>query len=953
MITKGRKGNLLFGMGIMLVLLLISSAASASDWEQFQKDKHNSGVTSDKAPISYPVDNGISWAIQPTTAGLGAGFDSTFVVIDDVLYVVGWDHVLRALYMVNGTQIWQTSTNGGGFHLGSIASGNGSIFVPTVTGMIYSINSTAGAVEWYGDERIPFPSNPNGYFPFQLNTPVVYDDHKIYFGGWTGASAYGNWMKYYCYSDNGTKCWDRNCTSGASGYPWTGAAVIDDYLVYGDDGGNLVSVYKYNGITVDEMNVPTEFGVGGGIKSSICYAEDLGRIYFTSTSGYIYSLGMNPDGTFNATDKQYAYISMSSSTPAVYNGRVYVGSGGVWGGSGSGLSCFNASNLSEKLWVFSNATCIQSSPVISTAYDDGDGEVYIYFTTNVEAGTVYCINESGVEQWKYTAPSDMNEYTLQGVTISNGWLFYGNDRSYVFGLATPESLGKVIHITPEDSLQETIYAANNGDTIMMAPGNYKVSIGSDSKARLYINKSDLTFMADGGEAIISSAASETNSYIHIGRRDRNDNTGCDASGVTFKGITFNGFRYLGDEVGTFKPAQIASSLKFENCTFRTATSSGRYCYLYDNSSMLNCTFDGGPTAIYVDGNNTRIEGNIGTGAGVTGGCTWVTDYGWLYFTNVTISNNVITGGWNIGLDSAESLVENNVFNGFRSVSFRDNPDNVTVRNNKFLNCTLSAQYIQAQLYGNVFSVASGVTSDMYLQGGNMYLNNFIGFRDIYLYPAANLNSTTPVTYTYRGQEHTGYLGNYYSVYDGNDINGDGVGDEPLTSSSGGVDYYPLISAWIAGNNEIEGPELVTPVADFSAVVTSGFAPLTVQFNDLSTNEPAVWAWDFDNDGVVDSTEQNPQFTYMAAGTYSVSLTVSNSAGSDTETKVDYLVVESSGDWNPWNDPDSDGGEYITFAEVMEAYGCFTDQTGAPGTGAEIDFAIVMEMYNAFVNQTLM
>ena len=144
-----------------------------------------------------------------------------------------------------------------------------------------------------------------------------------------------------------------------------------------------------------------------------------------------------------------------------------------------------------------------------------------------------------------------------------------------------------------------------------------------------------------------------------------------------------------------------------------------------------------------------------------------------------------------------------------------------------------------------------------------------------------------------------------------------------------------------------------PVAGFSADVTSGDAPLTVQFTDLSTNGSTSWAWDFDNDEVVDSTEQNPQFTYMAAGTYSVSLTVSNSAGSDTKTVVDYIVVESSGDWNPWNDPDSDGGEYITFAELMKAYSCFVDQTGAPGTGADIDFAIVMEMYNAFVNQTLM
>jgi PKD repeat protein len=84
-----------------------------------------------------------------------------------------------------------------------------------------------------------------------------------------------------------------------------------------------------------------------------------------------------------------------------------------------------------------------------------------------------------------------------------------------------------------------------------------------------------------------------------------------------------------------------------------------------------------------------------------------------------------------------------------------------------------------------------------------------------------------------------------------------------------------------------------PTASFSAAPTSGTAPLAVQFTDTSSGSPATWAWDF-GDGAT-ATTQNPAHTYTAAGTYTVSLTVSNGAGSDTATRAGLISVTSSGD----------------------------------------------------------
>ncbi|WP_406658051.1 PKD domain-containing protein [Methanolobus sp. ZRKC2] len=88
--------------------------------------------------------------------------------------------------------------------------------------------------------------------------------------------------------------------------------------------------------------------------------------------------------------------------------------------------------------------------------------------------------------------------------------------------------------------------------------------------------------------------------------------------------------------------------------------------------------------------------------------------------------------------------------------------------------------------------------------------------------------------------------------------------------------------------------VVTPVANFSASVTSGTAPLTVTFTDNSSNNPTAWSWDF-GDGA-NSSHQSPIHTFNAVGTYDVSLNASNFAGSNLSSNMTITVttVPSSG-----------------------------------------------------------
>ena len=98
--------------------------------------------------------------------------------------------------------------------------------------------------------------------------------------------------------------------------------------------------------------------------------------------------------------------------------------------------------------------------------------------------------------------------------------------------------------------------------------------------------------------------------------------------------------------------------------------------------------------------------------------------------------------------------------------------------------------------------------------------------------------------------------------------------------------------WTNKSNYITAypPGATVPVADFTGTPASGIAPLTVQFIDQSTGSPTSWNWSF-GDGSY-STARNPPHTYSVNGTYTVSLNVTNAAGSNSVTRINYIRLST-------------------------------------------------------------
>ncbi|MCC7244239.1 MAG: PKD domain-containing protein, partial [Saprospiraceae bacterium] len=81
-----------------------------------------------------------------------------------------------------------------------------------------------------------------------------------------------------------------------------------------------------------------------------------------------------------------------------------------------------------------------------------------------------------------------------------------------------------------------------------------------------------------------------------------------------------------------------------------------------------------------------------------------------------------------------------------------------------------------------------------------------------------------------------------------------------------------------------------PTAEFSATPLSGCAPLTVVFNNESSSNSTVYAWQFPGGTPAVSNQANPTIVYANPGTYSVTLVATNGLGSDTEIKTNYITV---------------------------------------------------------------
>lgn len=104
-----------------------------------------------------------------------------------------------------------------------------------------------------------------------------------------------------------------------------------------------------------------------------------------------------------------------------------------------------------------------------------------------------------------------------------------------------------------------------------------------------------------------------------------------------------------------------------------------------------------------------------------------------------------------------------------------------------------------------------------------------------------------------------------------------------------------IDNYVSGVNCLSACQAPSPpVADFNVNVQNICEGNTLNFYDLSSGNPSNWSWSFQGGSPSSSNDKNPVVTYNNNGSYSVTLTSTNNAGSDTETKNAYIQVNDNG-----------------------------------------------------------
>jgi parallel beta-helix repeat protein len=357
-----------------------------------------------------------------------------------------------------------------------------------------------------------------------------------------------------------------------------------------------------------------------------------------------------------------------------------------------------------------------------------------------------------------------------------------------------------IIVQPGDSIQKAVNNSSSGDIITVKPGTYTENVN--------VNKNNLTIRSESGNP--------DDTTIMVKR------SGVDVFLLQGSNIKVTGFKIMGARSGY-------AGIRLSSCS---------NCIIENNKLMNNCY------GIYF----LRSTGNK-------------------FSKNMAISNTDF--GIVLGTATDNILSGNTAFGNGRGTHIGNSDGNTfsgnTIEDNSVYGFYICGKSDANQIYNNYFNDT------------NMTIKNGIGN----VYNTKKTAGTNIVGGPYIG-------GNFWGKPDGTgfsntatDVNRDGISDSAYKSITGSIysDDLPLV---------VYKPGSIEPVAAFSASPTSGTAPLNVRFNDTSTGTPTKWKWNF-GDGT-SSTLQNPTHKYSKAGNYAVVLIVTNSAGSNTLTKPDYIKV---------------------------------------------------------------
>ena len=376
-------------------------------WPAFQNNALNLGATESNGPETNAVD----WIFDTETKELAA----SPVIAQNKVLVNNWG---GTFYLSEeGELLWKNSEVKGVF---SPTLGHGKVLVGGKDGYLYSLNITNGEILW----KTKITPNPG---LSGVTSPAKIVNGRIYLGSFDfkGGTGY-----LYCLrEEDGQVLWKNTTLSSVY---FSSPSVIENRVFVGTMGLYNSTTLQwgppYGLFCFDAKNGEPiwNFSVNGSVGSSPTIVDD--KVLFTSKDGYLYSL--------NATNGNFVWkkeIGSSVSSPALWQNKIFIGSGEM-----NGEGKFYSFDLEgNPLWEFIPNGAVQSSPAVAGNF--------VYFATNVQNGTIYCLNLSnGQLVWQFKPwPA---QYIISSPAIVEGKLFIASDNGRLYCLG-----GELKNITVSDT----------------------------------------------------------------------------------------------------------------------------------------------------------------------------------------------------------------------------------------------------------------------------------------------------------------------------------------------------------------------------------------------------------------------------------------------------------------------------------------------------------------------
>ena len=426
-----------------------------AEWGNFRNGDNNRGITNAKTPYA-PEDTELLWAMKYGT-GWAAAPGSPIMVDGDIYTYSG--STIRRLDSMTGEVVTEgTMVGSSSFSIVPMTYGDGMVFVGLSDGRIQAFNAKTLESLWvYTDD-----------LGGQPNCPITYKDGYIYAGFWNSEDRNANFACINTIDEDHASTTEAKYASWTytrqGGFYWAGAYVTDKLAIVGTDdgaggydtnGAALLVFDRYTGELLDSHE-----GIRGDVRSNVSHDPESDRVFFTTKGGILGNARIDWESGKILDYKEVVIVNskgtanaMSTCTPSVYNGRIYIGVAGnsqFGANSGHGIAVYtlNGDGSMTQAYVYDIIGYPQTSAMVTTAYAAEDGYVYIYLPYNYTPGGISVLKDrpgqtapltttgSGYSE-VFTPVSPLAQYCIcSTIADQYGTIYYKNDSCYMMAITS-------------------------------------------------------------------------------------------------------------------------------------------------------------------------------------------------------------------------------------------------------------------------------------------------------------------------------------------------------------------------------------------------------------------------------------------------------------------------------------------------------------------------------------